>query len=318
MMEKGIAYLNELTWECRASRVLHVGVLLKVFTRLADKPLMCKELAAACGAKADLLERVLIACCSLGLLERDGEAYRNTALSQEYLVEGRPLYQGHIIAHAARVWVYWHDLPQLILENPSPPTEAQDHRNFILGMRDITMGGRGQIFLDHIDLSGRKKLFDVGGGPGLYCILACQKYPQLTATLFDLPETIAIARGLIEEAGLANRVTLRGGSWETDDFGSGNDVVLFSNVLHGPTSMAAMKLKKAFDSLVSGGMVAIQEFALNDDKTGPQLPALFNVMVGAYSKPELIEQITQAGFINAKVVTENEQIGCTWITAMKP
>jgi len=148
--------------------------------------------------------------------------------------------------------------------------------------------------------------------------LACQKYPQLTATVFDLPETIAIAHKFIEEAGLMDRISLRGGSWETDDFGSGNDVVLFSNVLHGPTSMAAMKLKKAFDSLESGGLLAIQEFALNDNKTEPQLPALFNVMVGAYSKRELIEQITQAGFINANVVIENEQIGCTWITASKP
>ena len=318
VMENGIAYLNQLTWECRASRVLHVAVLLKVFTKLADRPLGCKELAAVCGAKPDILERVLIACCSLGLLKRDGDAYRNTELSQEYLVDGKPLYQGNIIAHAARVWDYWHDLPQLILENPQPPTEARDHRNFVLGMRDITMGGRGQIFLDSIDLSGRKKLFDVGGGPGLYSILACQKYPQLTATLFDLPETIAIAREFVQEAGLTDRISLRGGSWETDDFGSSNDVVLFSNVLHGPTSMAAMKLQKAFDSMESGGLLAIQEFALNDDKTGPAMPALFNVMVGAYSKQELIEQITQAGFMNAEVVTENEQIGCTWITAIKP
>ena len=235
-----------------------------------------------------------------------------------YLVEGKPLYQGNIIAHAARVWDYWHDLPQLILENPQPPTEAEDHHNFILGMRDITMGGRGQIFLDNIDLTGRKHMFDVGGGPGLYSILACQKYPQLTATLFDLPETIAIAREFVEEAGLSNRISLRGGSWETDDFGSGNDVVLFSNVLHGPTSMAAMKLKKAFDSMAAGGLLAIQEFALNDNKTGPAMPALFNVMVGAYSKAELVEQMTIAGFVDARVVTENEQIGCTWITAVKP
>lgn len=317
-MENGLAYLNQLTWECRASRVLHVAVLLKLFTTLAEKPLTCEKLAAACGAKLDLLERVLIACCALGLLDRDGGGYRNTELSQTYLVDGKPLYQGNIIAHAVRVWDYWHDLPQLILENPQTPTEAQDHRNFILGMRDITMGGRGQIFLDNIDMTGRKKLFDVGGGPGLYCILACQKYPQLTATLFDLPETVAIARGFIDEAGLTDRISVREGSWETDDFGSGHDVVLFSNVLHGADSMAAMKLKKAFDSMDSGGMAVIQEFALNDDKTGPELPALFNVMVGAYSKQELIEQVTGAGFRDVNVVIENEQIGCTWITALKP
>ena len=68
----------------------------------------------------------------------------------------------------------------------------------------------------------------------------------------------------------------------------------------------------------SSGLLAIQEFALNDEKTGPVIPALFNVMVGAYSKSELIEQITDAGFENVKAVIENDEIGCTWITAIKP
>lgn len=317
-MENGLAYLNKLTWECRASRVLHVAALLKLFTYLDSKSMACKELAKASQSRPEILEKVLIACCALGLLEKKGDLYNNTDLSQQYLVEGRPQYQGHIIAHAARVWDYWHNLPNLVLEKPLTSDEACDHRNFILGMRDITMAGRGQMFLDHIDLSGRKKMYDVGGGPGLYSILACQKYPELTSTLFDLPETVDIARSFVEESKLTDRITLQPGSWETDDFGCGNDVVLFSNVLHGPMSMAAMKLKKAYDSMVPGGIVVVQEFALNDEKTGPEIPALFNVMVGAYSRAELIDQIIQAGFVNAKIVVENDDIGCTWFTADKP
>ncbi|MBC8379849.1 MAG: hypothetical protein H8E62_11835 [Planctomycetes bacterium] len=184
-------------------------------------------------------------------------------------------------------------------------------------MRDITMGGRGQIFINHIDLTGRKKLFDVGGGPGLYSILACQKYPELTATVFDLPETIAIARQFIEQENLSDRISVCEGSWDTDSFGGGNDVVLFSNVLHGPTSDALQKLQKAFESLAPGGMVAIQEFALNDAHTGPLIPALFNVMVGAYAKNELMDLLEQVGYTDAKVVVESHEIGCTWITALK-
>jgi transaldolase len=40
-------------------------------------------------------------------------------------------------------------------------------------------------------------------------------------------------------------------------------------------------------------------------------------MVGAYSKAELFDEITIAGFVNPQVVTESEEIGCTWITASK-
>lgn len=317
-MKKGLRYLNELTWGYRAARALQVGVQFKLFTHLAGKSMACEALATLCGAKADPLEKLLIACCAMGLLEKDGNLYRNSELADRYLVEGADLYQGHIIAHAANVWDYWGDLANVIAGEPGYNGPMPDHENFILGMQDITRGGRGQLFLEHIDLTGRKQLFDVGGGPGTYSILACRKYPQLSATVFDLPETIAIARPIIEAEGLADRISVRAGSWETDDFGEHNDVVLFSNVLHGPASMAALKLQKAFDSLVPGGMVAIQEFALNDTKTGPLVAALFNVMVGAYSKAELFDEIAKAGFVSPTVVVESEEINCTWITAVKP
>lgn len=317
-MESGLRYLNELTWGYRASRALQVAAGLKLFTRLSEKPQSCDELAAACGAKTDMIEKLLIACCAMGLLQKKGGRYCNTELSDQYLVEDAPLYQGHIIAHAAKVWDYWGDLANVVEGKSGYSGPEPDHENFILGMQDITRAGRGQLFLDSVDLTGRKKLFDVGGGPGTYSILACKKYPELHATVFDLPETIAIARPIIETEGLTDRISVREGSWETDDFGESNDIVLFSNVLHGPTSMAEVKLQKAFDSMVSGGMVAIQEFALNDDKTGPLVPALFNVMVGAYSQPELSEVLVEAGFINVQAVVESEEIGCLWMTAIKP
>jgi hypothetical protein len=317
-MERGLHYLNELTWGYRASRVLQVAVQLKVFSRLDQNAQTSEDLGAACSAKPQLLEKVLIACCAMGLLEKKGPAYQNTELSEKYLVETSPLYQGNIIAHAANVWDYWQQLPDEILQVSAVADPSEEHRNFILGMHNITMGGRGQLFLDHIDLSGRKKLYDVGGGPGTYAILACRKYPQLKATVFDLPETIAITRQVIEKEGAGDRVLVREGSWETDDFGDGNDVVLLSNILHGPESTAALKLQKVFNSLVPGGLVAVQEFVLNDAKTGPLVPALFNVMVGAYALTELMTTVADAGFANVKKIVESAEIGCAWITAVKP
>ena len=316
-MNSELSYLNDLTWAYRASRVLQTAVKLKLFTHLENQPRSCDELASLCSAKPELLGKLLIACCAMKLLEVNDGVYANTELSQTYLIEGKPLYQGNIISHAERVWDYWAELPNDIFSTPPQETDDQPHRDFIFGMRDITAAPRGQIFLDHVDLTGRKKMFDVGGGPGLYSILACQKYPDLTATVFDLPETIAIARQFIDQENLTGRISVLEGSWDTDSFGAGNDVVLFSNVLHGPESDAAPKLQKAFDSLIPGGMVAIQEFALNDTKTGPLIPALFNVMVGAYAKNELMDLLAQIGYTDAKVVVESHEIGCTWITALK-
>jgi hypothetical protein len=317
-MIKDLNDLNELTWAYRTSRILQVAVKLGLFTELSDRPQTAQELADRCGAKPDLLEKILIAAAAMDLVQKHGRHYQNTPLSQTYLVEGKPLYQGDIILHGANVWRFWDQLPETILEHPAgPDDDRQSHRHFILGMHNITMAGRGQRFLDSVDLTGRRRLFDVGGGPGTYSILACRQYPDLKAVVFDLPETIAIAREMIQKEGMQDRISVQEGSWETHDFGHGHDVVLMSNILHGPASGAPMKLQKAFGSLVPGGLLAVQEFLLNDTKTGPLFPALFNVMVGAYSEQELTSLIPKTCFSVPKIKSRDPHNGSAWITALK-
>ncbi|MCE5187475.1 MAG: methyltransferase domain-containing protein [Planctomycetaceae bacterium] len=315
-MEEGLKYLNDLTWAYRASRTLQCACLLKLFTRLSVRPMTAEQLSAQCGSPLQKLEKLLIACCAIGLLNKHDALYENSALSDKYLVEGRPQYQGNIVMHAANVWNVWTGLPFQLVDNPSE-TAGSEHENFILGMHNLTMAGRGDFFLQSVNLSGRKRLLDVGGGPGTYSIFACKRYPVLQSTLFDIPETIAIARSVIEKEGMLDRISLRSADWDVNDFGSGFDVVLMSNVLHGPNSNAPGKLRKAYNCMEPGGLLAVQEFMLNDDKTGPTIPALFSIMVGAYSRPELFAAIEQAGFENVRIAAQDDSIGSTWITALK-
>jgi len=185
-------------------------------------------------------------------------------------------------------------------------------------MHNITMAGRGEAIVEALDLSGRTRLFDVGGGPGTYSILFCRRWPDLKAVVFDLPETISITREIINREKMTDRICVREGSWDTHDFGRNHDVVLLSNILHGPESQTEMKLAKAYDSLVSGGLLLIQEFLLNDEKTGPLVPALFNIMVGAFSRKELTREVEQAGFVQVDLVLDREDLGATWISGTKP
>lgn len=315
-MEEGLKILNDLTWAYRASRTLQTACLLRLFTLLSEKLMTAQQLSACCGASVQKLEKLLIACCAIGLLIKDQFAYRNSQLSEYYLVEGRPCYQGNIIMHASNVWNVWTALPSQLIPNPAQAA-GSEQENFILGMHNLTMAGRGDFFLQSVDLTGRKHLLDVGGGPGTYSIFACRKYPQLHATLFDIPETIAVARRVIENEGMLNRITLRQADWNVDDFGAGFDAVLMSNILHGPESNAPAKLHKAYNCMEPGGLLVVQEFMLNEDKTGPAIPALFNVMVGVYSRPELFAILEQSGFVHIKIAAQDDSIGSTWITAVK-
>ena len=317
-MKNGIEALSDLNWAYRAARVLHIANRLNIFTILAEKPLSVEQISASCHTRPEMTEKLLIACTAMGLLEKDGYKYKNTDLAQTYLVEGQKLYQGDIIAHSASVWNFWDRLAdEISIQSPPRNVKPDEHRNFIMGMHNIALAGRVQLFLDAVDLSGRKKLFDAGGGPATYSIEACRRYSQLTAVIFDLPETIAITKEMIAKESMQDRIIARQGSWDTDSFGENNDVVLLSEVMHGIGSQAEMKLNKAYDSMVEGGLLVIQEFLLNDEKTGPLTPALFNIMVGVYSKTELFTLVKEAGFADPELVAGDEKMGSSWVTAKK-
>jgi len=310
--------LDDLGWTYRAARVLHVANNLDIFTVLARGAMRTDQIAEACRTKPAMTEKLLIACAAMGLLEKSGDAYKNSALAETYLVAGRELYQGDIIRHSASVWNFWHRLENEIrIDGGSEETQPDEHRTFIMAMHNIAAAGRAKELTDRVDLSGKRLLFDVGGGPGTYAIELCRRYPPLRAVVFDLPETIVITREVIARENMQDTVSVREGSWDTDDFGEGNDVVLLSNVLHGPDSKAQMKLIKAYESMIEGAVLIVQDFVLNDAKTGPLIPALFNIMVGAYSRRELFSLIDEAGFVNPKLPGGSIENGNTVMTAVK-
>ena len=42
-------------------------------------------------------------------------------------------------------------------------------------------------FVKQVDLAGRQRILDIGGGSGAYCINTAQTYPEIKAVVFDLP-----------------------------------------------------------------------------------------------------------------------------------
>ncbi len=268
---------------------MHAASKLDIFTMLSENQMSGEQICRKIKSQLEMTEKLLIACVAMGLLERHEGQYRNTDLAQKYLVRGQELYQGDIIAHSAMVWDFWGALANHVVSGTEPTViKPADHKSFIMGMHNIAVAGRAKLFIDCIDLTGRKKLFDAGGGPGTYSIEACKRYLELAAVVFDLPETISITKELIEKERMQDRIAVKAGDWATHSFDNDNDVVLFSNVLHGTVSNAKMKLGKAYDS-----------------------------MVGAYSKAELFSLVEAAGFGETKIVAESEEFGCTWIIAEK-
>ena len=82
---------------------------------------------------------------------------------------------------------------------------------------DALMGPAGHGLPDFdIELSGGwepiRTVVDVGGGTGAMLASLLARHPQLTGILVDLPGTVARAAGIIDQTGVASRVTIHGQS----------------------------------------------------------------------------------------------------------
>ncbi len=300
------------------SRVLQVAAYLDVFTLLSDGPRTGVQLAERTRTEPERLERLLIACCALGLLRREGETFSNAPVADRYLVRGREQDHSSIIRHGMAAWLRWNDLPR-----DFRPDNADDKwgkpDDFILGMHNIAASGRGQHLAHSVDLTGRRRLLDMGGGPGTYSAFLCRANPGLQATVWDLPGAVAIARRLIaQQADVRDRITCEEGDWNTDEFGEGYDCLLMSNVLHGHGSQAETKFAKAHRALEPGGLMIVQDFILNDTRDGPPTAALFNVYIGAFTFAELSEMLAEAGFGDVRTVAATDGQPNSIMTAVRP
>jgi len=300
----------------RSSAVLFAAVDLGVFTAIADEPLGAADIARACGVDADRLHYLLEACVAEGLLSRNGDAYSNTPATDAFLVRGRPAYSANGLKYAQDLYPAWNHLADLMRTGrpPMPPEtilgdDKEKTRAFVYAMHERARG-IGSVLPHLVDLKGRKKLLDVGGGPGTYSVALIQQTPGLTSTVLDVPGVLEVARELVDASGFGDRVTLMPGDYLKSSFGHGFDVALLSGMMHRETpATCLMLLKKAFDALEPGGLVIVSDVFFEDDaKTKPPFALYFalNMMLtsdegSAHAVTEMARWASEAGFRDVNV-----------------
>lgn len=287
---------------------LHAGVKLDLFTPLSQRRHTAPELAGVLKSDVRGLTMLLNALAAMDLLEKQGEAYGATPFAAEFLARTSPAYLGYIIMHHHHLMPSWVRLDESV--RSGGPTRGRDsheddatiRESFEMGMFNLAMQIAPRI-VPGIDLTGRRRLLDLGGGPGTYALHFCRHNPDLTAVVYDLPSTRPFAEQTIERFGLGDRVSFEAGDFESDDIHGRFDVAWLSHILHssGPAGCAAL-LKKAVAALEPGGMILVQEFILADTMDGPLFPALFslNMLLGtsdgqSYSEGEIRAMLAAAG-----------------------
>src|SRR3569833_4616815 len=148
------------------------------------------------------MELILIACVGLGLLEKREGKFSNGTVAQTFLVKGAPRYQGGIVSMFADWVPAWAKLRDAVIQGRPVVEKQHDHgeeatRTYIMGMlyRGIP---QAYLLAEEVPLQGRKKMLDVGGGPGIFSIILAQKNPGLSADVLGLPQTLRVTRDIIQ------------------------------------------------------------------------------------------------------------------------
>lgn len=302
----------------RASRVILTANNYRIFDHLKAAK-TAGDLAAEIGTDPRATEILLDAVTALGLLRKRAGRYRNTETARQFLVSNSPFYQGDMLRHANNLWQSWSGLDDVIKTGKPNRSGTRDYDSFIRAMHNNAVF-RAKKVMAAIGLKGITRALDLGGGPGTYSIELARN--KIIVTLFDLPETIEIAKQIVGEQ-KTKSIHFISGDYHTDDIGSGYDLVFISQILHSLSAEESIALiEKTRTALNPGGRIAIHEFLLEKDRAHPVPGALFsvNMLVNtpagrSYSAEEMKGWLAQAGFRGLNSTALGETVV---ITGKKP
>jgi predicted O-methyltransferase YrrM len=295
--------LNAMGRGFQESRVLFTAIELDIFTAVGQGS-TAAQVAARCHADpraAEMLLNVLAAC---ELLTKQGDVFRNTALSAEHLAGPARMAWMHMV----HLWESWSTLTDAVRKgtttlDPNFGSRTGEWTEAFIAAMHRNAAERAPRVVQAVGTAGVRRMLDVGGGSGAYSIAFAQAAPGLQADLVDQEPVTRIARRHIAEAGLTGRVQLRVGDLRNGALGQGYDLVLLSAICHmlGEEENRDLILRCAA-ACAPGGRVVIQDFILNDAKTAPKFAAMFslNMLVGTargsdYSESEYAQWMQAAG-----------------------
>jgi hypothetical protein len=302
-----IIRLSTAYWD---AQVLLTANRIGVFDACADASMTVEAVAEVIETRPRPTRLLLKSCVGLGLLIEDENGFRNAPLAAAYLTKNSPAYMGNAIRYSDNLYGTWGQLEQALREDRpmmAPETYLGDDpgktRDFVYGMHDRALG-IGRALVEMVDLSGRRRLLDIGGGPGTYSALLAQRYPEVRSQVLELPEVAEIATEILESMGCRDRVKLLPGSYHTSTFPGDNDAVLISGVFHRETAETCRGLiERARDSPVDGGLLIISDVFTDAGGSHPVFAALFGINMlltaadgGVHEDRQVAEWMSEAGF----------------------
>jgi ubiquinone/menaquinone biosynthesis C-methylase UbiE len=303
-------------WGYAPPIILATAARLGLFDALDQGPQTAAEVARQTKTSDRGVRPVLNALVGLQFLAKSGKnQYALTPEAATFLVSGKPGYLGGMMQHVGRDLVpQWLALPNVVQTGqPAQSVNREDGAKFfetlVVGLFSMNYPAAQAVGKE---LAGAKprKILDVAAGSGVWGIGIAQQSPGSSVTAVDWPNVLEVTKRFAAEHGMADRFSYIAGDMQAVEFGTGYDLAVLGHILHSEGEKKSHTLlKKVANALAPGGRIAIAEFLVNQERTGPPMGLFFaiNMLVNTkegdtYSFEEISQWLTEAGFTNPRKI----------------
>lgn len=312
--------IMQFAWSYIPPLVLEAAIHHRVFDVLDGGPKTVREVQKETGASERGLSAIMNILVGLDFLAKDKQdRYSLTPESAAFLVSTKPGFQGGIIRHCSGQlipkWLHLNDVVATGKPADSVNQQGNGSEFFKQFVNDIFPMSypAAQGLAQHLNVAGAAgtvRVLDLAAGSGVWGIALAQSSEHVRVTAVDWRDVLPVTRGNVDRFGLADRFSFVEGDLLQADFGNDYNIATLGHILHSEGSERSRTLlAKTFRALASGGTIAIAEFLVNADRTGP-LNGLFfaaNMLVNTdhgdtYSFEEISGWLSEAGFTNARTI----------------
>ena len=286
------------------SRLLYVAARLGLADLLADRPQTAETLAVTTGTHAGALYRLMRTLAALGLWTEDAERRFGLTPLGESLQSGAPGSARATVLTLAGDWI-WRGFEHVLfsvetgrsglersLGEPmfdwlgKHPDDAALFSETMIGFHGTEPAAVAAAY----DFSGLGTIVDVGGASGDLLTTVLAAHSGGRGVLFDLPHALVNAPALIEARGLADRVSVKTGSF-FDAVPAGGDAYLLSHIIHDWSEDQCLTiLARCRQAMNEGGKLLIVEMVIpegNGFHPGKMLDMMMLVGPGGQERTEL-------------------------------
>jgi len=313
--------LMQLAWSFVPPMAIEAAVRNGLLDALdASSPQTISELQQSLGVSERGLRALADMLVGIDLLAKNAEQrYSLTPESATFLVSTKPSFRGGFFRRISSDLMP--DFLQLsnIIRDGVPKKDVQKEEQgaeffaqLVPELLPMNYPG-AQALAKHIamrHLGDTPSAIDIASGSGVWGIALAQEIPNMHVTAVDWPLVIPVTKSIVQHFGVADRFSFIKADIRIADLGSGYSVATLGHILHSEGEENSRKLlKHVFDALAPGGVIAIAEFLVNDDRRGPVQGLIFNLNMlvhteegRTFSFEEIRDMLQQAGFVNVRTL----------------